>query len=964
MSADPQPTAPTDVSTSRLDLPPLAVIDLLSSLHRLLKVARMYDKNNKALTTSADAVITATGEYCAIRSSDSADLMFANDTVFANGQMLQMPRDVYERVMELGTLLEKCDVANVNIARTATAADLVSFVHTLGNVLREPSLRAELTAPKYGGVRARPLRWRAGLEGDTQKPVVARTLRTYASAVVILRRFYADVRFDGAGTSKVPLALRRLAQRIVSHAEQEPALLVALAAARNLGTDEAARAVTASLVAVLMGRQLTTDRNALTDLAQAALLHDLGLRRLIARDVRDESDAAFGSATRPLSEDEKARLAASDALAAIGLEGIGSASIPHTVISFEAHWYQRIAAGGATPLYDGKRPASVLGRILAVARSFADMMAPGPHSGTLGPDDAIQYLASRATDDTQRLYIRLLTGGLGIFPAGTSVELSTGEIAVVTCVPEDAVDFARPPVRIMYDASGDAIKEPFDVDLADTRDPGGVRRFIRRALDTDAQQTQAMRAFVLSVSRGSTSKRERPPPPPDAASGKRAAPAAIDLSPPPPIRPEAFEERTLDRPVIPLVPIASTPAESASPHREVPPHREAPAPRESRPRIFDSRSEEGSEPIRAVDIVAPRVRTKPPIDALSPRERTLPPVDVVSQRVRTKPPIEEASPRERTLPPVDVVSQRVRTKPPIDVVYPRERTLPPVDMAALQARTKATIEGVAPRVRTLPPMETASPRIRTKPPIDEAASPEGSPSAPRVRTRPPIDDLPPREPTRPPVEVIGPLGRPITNPMGFRPASGMPPGRPRTDPGASARPRTDPGVRHERSAVRDPRSEPDEIPAPIAPVRPMAEPARAPVAASERTTREIPATKAANTVASAAPTIARSWAEFQAKEETPTAPPPPLQPKPRPTAPSNNAPTVARSWGSFEAEAVIGATEEDEGDEYESNPATRKADWGYDKNVEESSPSNAPRPTRRLDKAAIESELKTPKEPK
>src|SRR5581483_8104570 len=104
----------------------------------------------------------------------------------------------------------------------------------------------------------------------------------------------------------------------------------------------------------------------------------------------------------------------------------------------------------------------------------------------------IQVLANRAADGTERAIVKLLVGALGIYPAGTLVELSTGELAVVLETPAMPVDYVRPPVKILYDARANLLDEPIDVDLAKV--PGPIR-FIRKSIDADEQQAKAMRAF-------------------------------------------------------------------------------------------------------------------------------------------------------------------------------------------------------------------------------------------------------------------------------------------------------------------------------------------------------------------------------------------------------------------------------------------------------------------------------------
>lgn len=604
------------------------LINLLSSLHRLLKVARMYDKNNQALTTSAEAVIAATTEFCATHASGSADLMFANETIFVNGQMLQMPREVYGRVMELGALLERCDIANVNIAKTATVANLVAFVHTLGAALRDPALKGDVAKNVYGGVRARKLRWRAALEGEAEQSPVARVVRTYASAIVVVRRLHAELAAGKAGSEKLPLSIRRLAQRIVAHAEREPPLLVALAAAQDTVTDAATLSVATTLVAVLMARQLTTDGAALTDLALAGLLHDVPRHRMRSGERKTHES--------PLTEDEQDRLAPTSAALALELEEIGDLTVARTVISFEAHWVGRTSRVGA--LYGGKRPVSLLARILVVARAFGELMAPGPYGTAIGPAEAIELLESRAVDDTERLYLRLLTGGLGIFPAGTSVELDTGEIAVVLRVPEQPIGFGRPTVRVVYDSAGNAVKAPFDVDLAApvAERPG---RAIVRAIEMDAQQTEAMRAFVGDAKRNG--QRE----------AKEAAPRAATAA--------KSERPAAERGVSSPAPKSAVPA--SAPKSAVP----ASAPKSAVPASAPKSALPPSAPKSAVPASAPK-SSSPKSTAPSAPRSALPPAPRSVLPVALPPPLSSGSldARDHAQVPSSPERQRSTVAPP------------------------------------------------------------------------------------------------------------------------------------------------------------------------------------------------------------------------------------------------------------------------------------------------------------
>jgi hypothetical protein len=959
------PDAPQANRTDELNP---VVVELLSSMHRLLKVARMYDKNNQALAGSAGAVIAATAEYCASQTSPFADLMFANETVFVNGRMLQMPREVYARVMELGAMLDKCDISNVNVSRDATVDDLVNFVHTLGTALRDPAIKPELVKPSFGGVRARRIKWRANIEGDTESSCVSRTVRTYSAAVVLLRRFHASI---AEGKRTMPLAIRRVAQRIVTHAEQEAPLLVALAAARTRGVDEAAVSVSAALVAVLMARHLTTDRGVLTDLVLAALLHDVGRRRLVSLRGTD----ATRSADSPLSEDEQDRLAASGTVGLVGLGGVGELAAPGTVISFEARWFDRTSRLGA--IYGGRRPATVLARILSLARSFSELMVPSTYGSDMRPEDAIEFLMARTTDDTQRVYVRLLTAGLGVFPPGTSVELNTGEIGVVTRVPDQAVDFGRPPIRVMYDAAGNVLDLPLDIDLSEPA-ADGPRRFIRAALDTDAQQTQAMRAFVLSLTRPKTSKRQAPPPmiedtgrrpvePPRATSEDATQARKHEAIEPTQARKHEAVEPTQARKHDTAEPTQARKHDTAEPtqarkhdtaeptqarkHEAVDPTLPTgtkPATEPGRPLPGDiprsfgrPRSNPGPLPRGddADDVSYPRIEQLGSAPVSQPR--TPAPVSVGDAARAMGRPRSNPGPLARG---DDPVPSRPRTDPRADgAPLSRPRTDPRADPRSDPSPTSSSRSGsegdiVRPfgRARTNPgPSEpTSSSRVGrpiTDPQSFRPVEIVNAPPASRARTAPPIDRS----------ENPSPLSRPRTAPPIDR-SDPAPAARPRTVPSALdrsdnpapsplTRPRTAPPIDRGDNPPQQPLQRP-RTGAPIdrgdnPPQQPLQRPRTGapidrgdhspPLLQRPRTAPPIdrgdvaqPAPPKPVAASNNAPTVARSWkdfsAELEATAERDPAPAPPV--KPAPAATVNNAPTVARSWADFEADEPVPPT--------------------------------------------------------
>jgi hypothetical protein len=97
------------------------------------------------------------------------------------------------------------------------------------------------------------------------------------------------------------------------------------------------------------------------------------------------------------------------------------------------------------------------------------------------PEEALNALLEDEGGHYDPLLTKLFVNTIGIYPVGTVVKLSTGELAVVHRPPVDPALVNRPFVSILADAQGN----PTDgllVDVAE-RGPGGFKRSIVATYD-------------------------------------------------------------------------------------------------------------------------------------------------------------------------------------------------------------------------------------------------------------------------------------------------------------------------------------------------------------------------------------------------------------------------------------------------------------------------------------------------
>ena len=440
---------------------------LVYATYRLLKACLLHSDANQTVQALVPGVLGAVGEVCAASGIDAATILFGGEMVLVNRRLLKASRETYALARELGTLLAGCDVNEVAFEQGVRGADVLHFARTIADAHRSRAAAKKLAGEHFGGIRLRKVATddsAVRLENDS---ALARLVRTYASSIVILRAFHADL---AAGKLALTPRVKRIAQKLTAHAADDARLLVALAAAPIAGADPAAVSVSTASLAVLMARHLTDDKVVLAGIGMAGLVLDAGRVRLVAHGARIGPDGDLDDAAAE-------REAASAALVLTAIGRLHPQAVTRTVVVFEALSVLR----GARSLDQVSPHAAVL----ATAAAFNEARRAASADAPVTLADAITLLTAQAPDGAGRFYVHLLVRALGLFPAGALVQLNTGEIAIVMGAPELPLEFARPPVRVLADARGKPIEPPLDVDLAAPRRPGQPLRFVQRSLAID-----------------------------------------------------------------------------------------------------------------------------------------------------------------------------------------------------------------------------------------------------------------------------------------------------------------------------------------------------------------------------------------------------------------------------------------------------------------------------------------------
>jgi hypothetical protein len=447
--------------------------DVIVAVQRLVRLTRLHDVENEAFARQLEQTHKLVVEYC-LHAGTHLSVMFAGKVILVGGQILKGSRSAYEAAMDLGEILSWCGGSELAIARDITIKELKAFSDALAAAQR--GRRTDAFESPTRKIRLRAVSETARLRGVDIEflTVEQKIVRTYASAVVVMRRFFDDLR---RGHYVLPPKIKRIAQSLVDLSEGKTPAFLGVTEVRNQNHDDAGRAVNTAILAVATARQVTSSRAVLSQVAMAALMFDSARPRAVG-----QFSTGLPGVVPRLSEDAEDRLPAGAAAVLTALGRVNEPTVARTVVTYEALWLRRSEFLG--DIYGGIREPTIHARIIAIARRYNDLVTPEPGLAPPLPDLAVAKIFRDLDHPADRTILRMLVAALDLFPVGTLVRLSTGETAEVIPGRDVGTPTNRPRVRVIMDSRGGMVNPPRDVDLAQPP-PDLQRSTIDRVLSTD-----------------------------------------------------------------------------------------------------------------------------------------------------------------------------------------------------------------------------------------------------------------------------------------------------------------------------------------------------------------------------------------------------------------------------------------------------------------------------------------------
>ena len=291
----------------------------------------------------------------------------------------------------------------------------------------------------------------------------------------------SEVYEQASNSGKVDaVRIKKSADPVISSISRNPDACLWLGRLKRHDKYSYQHAISVSIWAVALGRQLGLQKHDLRSLAIGGMLMDVG--KILV-------DPELLQADRALTEEETREMHhhVAHGVHLVKKSGIHNQDILDMVgfhhERYDGSGYPRGLKGNQIPPF---------ARIAAIADTYDAMTSERSYADALAPAEAIRALYKERDVMFQAELVEAFIQAVGIYPAGTLVELTSGEVGVV--VAESRTRRLLPKVILILDRRKQHYPRPKLVDLQDTGSNGhGGHVAIARSLEPGAYEIDISR---------------------------------------------------------------------------------------------------------------------------------------------------------------------------------------------------------------------------------------------------------------------------------------------------------------------------------------------------------------------------------------------------------------------------------------------------------------------------------------
>ena len=461
-------------------------VDLLIRFHIVDKIAKIYDTKNNAFQEQGKLLFESLAAM--LKEKNEVSFRVRHGALLLNGVRLKFGVATYSIFKSVLEELRTRDAEAVSFLPGLGQEELFHFMSLFAKrEKKDEAVYAQLVADLDA----------AGVEHVELEKISAEevalglhknTARMFFLSIVHLKESFArDQR-------KEPIKInttRRLMQSIYNHIVEDEGFVHGLTNIKNHDEYTLNHSVNVCLLATSLGRRLGLSRSELVDLGMAAFFHDLG-----------KTDTPLDILNKPgrLTDAERVVMEKHPFHGAeklVLLKEFRRLPLRAIHVALEHHIKEDLSG---YPRYFKKEDVNLFSKIVKVVDVFDAITTKRVYRTTdFTRAEALSLMLEQSGTEFNAVILKAFVNMMGIFPIGSLVALTSGEVGIVHDINPDPKLLLRPFVKLITDAEGNKVDGEV-VDLAErVLETGRFHRTIAAPLDPSKYGVEVADYFLAQA---------------------------------------------------------------------------------------------------------------------------------------------------------------------------------------------------------------------------------------------------------------------------------------------------------------------------------------------------------------------------------------------------------------------------------------------------------------------------------
>jgi putative nucleotidyltransferase with HDIG domain len=439
---------------------------IIKQLAIALKQGQFHDTENTVVVSSIEEFLEMINP--AIEAEGVQTVELAGEMFYLNGTLIKYPLEFSQNFDFLIREFQKKDLGSVSFSSSLCMDDVKAFLKIFKECMysETPFEDIKNSLESIENIDADRLKSIKEEDNLDKRDFVA---KTYFSAVSFTKGIMSKL---AAGEKVSVKNAKRVVGTIIDAILTDEQFLFGVSAIKDFDDYTFHHCVNVSVLSIAMGQKLGLKGKALVNLGFAALFHDIG-KKDIPREVLNKP-GAFNDEEWEIMK-KHPRLGA---LSILKLKDLDETLIRNALVAVEHHMQNDLTG---YPRLQSVSTLNLYSKIVTIADQYDAITASRVYSRTPhSPDKALKIMKEKAGSYLDPGLFKLFVNMVGVFPVGSLVFLSSGEMGLVYKSNKTVSD--KPQVMIIVNTAGEKI-DGFVVDLMEKYSSGTFVRTITKTVD-------------------------------------------------------------------------------------------------------------------------------------------------------------------------------------------------------------------------------------------------------------------------------------------------------------------------------------------------------------------------------------------------------------------------------------------------------------------------------------------------